>query len=159
NLLARPIAMTRGNTELDITRGREPRHECVRLEDHGAIEARTVNGLLADDHSALARAVEAPADVQDRRLPPSPMAHDPTHVPAYGRRPLAAGLRRARGETLDVYERTGAHGDSLAPYSEYETRRWSRAMSWSSTMPTRPISRIALITFVIERLFHSFQTK
>ena len=39
------------------------------------------------------------------------------------------------------------------------TRRVSRARIWSSTMPTSPISRIAVITLVIERLFHSFQTK
>ena len=35
----------------------------------------------------------------------------------------------------------------------------ARASIWSSSMPTTPISRIAVITLVIDRLFHSFQTK
>ena len=37
--------------------------------------------------------------------------------------------------------------------------RVKRARIWSSSMPTTPISRIAMITLVIDRLFHSFQTK
>ena len=48
---------------------------------------------------------------------------------------------------------------SWRAHSGKVTRRVSRARIWSSTMPTSPISRIAVITLVIERLFHSFQTK
>src|SRR6266511_4802268 len=39
------------------------------------------------------------------------------------------------------------------------TRRVARASIRASTMPTTPITRIAVITLVMERLFHSFQTK
>jgi hypothetical protein len=45
------------------------------------------------------------------------------------------------------------------PYSGNVTSRVARASSWSRIMPTTPITRIAVITLVIERLFHSFQTK
>ena len=48
-------------------------------------------------------------------------------------------------------------GFGLTP--ERSRARVARASSWSSTMPTMPITRIAVITLVIERLFHSFQTK
>src|ERR1700722_14432831 len=37
--------------------------------------------------------------------------------------------------------------------------RLKPARIWSSSMPTKPINRIAMMTMVIERLFHSFQTK
>ena len=46
----------------------------------------------------------------------------------------------------------GAHSGNV-------TSRVSRARIWSSTMPTSPISKIAVITLVIDKLFHSFQTK
>ena len=44
-------------------------------------------------------------------------------------------------------------------YSGNVTMRVTRARIWSSSMPTRPIRRIAMMTLVMERLFHSFQTK
>ncbi len=70
----------------------------------------------------------------------------------------AAGRREALGDAFDGDELVVALS-SLAPHSGKVTRRVSRARIWSSTMPTSPISRIAVITLVIERLFHSFQTK
>ena len=44
-------------------------------------------------------------------------------------------------------------------YSGNVTSRVSRARIKSSSIPTTPISKIALITLVIDKLFHSFQTK
>src|SRR5215471_5501114 len=45
------------------------------------------------------------------------------------------------------------------PHSGNVTSRVARARIWSSAMPTTPITRIAVITLVMERLFHSFHTK
>src|SRR6202043_602141 len=49
--------------------------------------------------------------------------------------------------------------DHHAHHSGNVTMRVKRARIWSSSMPTTPITRIAMMTLVIERLFHSFQTK
>ena len=64
---------------------------------------------------------------------------------------------RSRVALGDAFERDEfvAH----ARYSGNVTRRAHHASIWSSTMPTSPISKIALITLVIDKLFHSFQTK
>ena len=44
-------------------------------------------------------------------------------------------------------------------YSGNVTSRCTRPSTWSSSMPPRPITMIETITWVIDRVFHSFQTK
>ncbi len=66
----------------------------------------------------------------------------------------AARARMALGDAFDGDEFVGHQA-----YSGNVTMRVKRARIWSSSMPTTPIRRIAMMTLVIERLFHSFQTK
>ncbi len=65
--------------------------------------------------------------------------------------PSAAGKRRDM-PSMEMKRSAIAHSGNV-------TSRVSRARIRSSNMPTTPISRIAVITLVIDRLFHSFQTK
>src|SRR5919201_3961005 len=66
-----------------------------------------------------------------------------------------------RGELF----RDSLYGDELVAhmrepgYSWKVTSRVARASAWSSTMPTSPITRMAVITLVMERLFGSFHAK
>src|SRR5258708_9500217 len=134
----------------------------MALEDHGAVEAGAFDRLPVDDNGAFARLVEAGQDVQHRGLAAAGMADHAAEFTARHRQPeilehrdfAAARARIAPRDTLDGNEFLGhrAHSGNV-------TMRVKRARIWSSSMPTIPISRIAIITLVIERLFHSFQTK
>ena len=106
--------------------------------------------------------VEAGQDVEHGGLAAAGMADDAGEVAALHRQPqvlehrggAAARRREALGDALDRDEFLSA-----IAHSGNVTSRVSRASIRSSSMPTTPISRIALITFVIDKLFHSFQTK
>ena len=61
-----------------------------------------------------------------------------------------------------ITPRDAFDGDELVGHRAHSgnvTMRVNRARIWSSSMPTIPIRRMAMMTLVIERLFHSFQTK
>src|SRR5712691_12685796 len=70
----------------------------------------------------------------------------------------AARRREALGDAFDGDELVRRHRE-CSRHSGKVTRRVSRASIRSRTMPTTPITRIAVMTLVIDRLFHSFQTK
>ena len=81
---------------------------------------------------------------------------------------VVAAAAGSAGDALDGDELVGAMPSMRGEpspvaihraHSGKVTRRVRRARIWSSIMPTTPIARIAMITLVIERLFHSFQTK
>src|SRR5271154_7390687 len=134
----------------------------MALEDHGSVEAGTLDRLPVDDHGAGARLVEPCEDVQDRGLAAAGMADHAGEFAARHRQPqifehrdlAAVGARIAFCDGFDGNEFLGhrAHSGNV-------TMRVKRARIWSSSMPTRPIRRMAMMTLVMERLFHSFQTK
>ena len=77
--------------------------------------------------------------------------------PAVKRKPTPPGAGKRL--VMPSMEMNFSAGVVMSAHSGKVTRRVSRASSWSSTMPTKPISKIAVITLVIDKLFHSFQTK
>src|ERR1700755_3367441 len=133
----------------------------MALEDHGAVEAGACDALPVDDDSALARLVEACQDVEHRGLAAAGGADHPAELAAVHRQPEILEHRdgaaiRAGISLGDAFDRDEFFGHR---YSGNVTMRVKRARIWSSSMPTMPIVRIAMMTLVIERLFHSFQTK
>ncbi len=162
HLGAIPFAPFRGHCIGDVAEHGAPRQQRVALEDHRAVEAGAFNGLSVDDDRALARLVEAGQDVQDRGLAAAGMPDHAAELAAVHRQPeifehggliaIRAGI--APRDAFDGNEFVGHHS-----YSGNVTMRVKRARIWSSSMPTIPIRRIAMMTLVIERLFHSFQTK
>ena len=71
-----------------------------------------------------------------------------TYVPGAKDLPRASILRNSSMFTFD-----------RPLQSTYETSFCNRANRKSRNMPDTPITRMAKITLVIDRLFHSFQTK
>ena len=159
----RPVPPLRRHRIGDVAHDGAPRQQRMALEDDGAVDARAFDRLAVDDDGAFRRRVEAGEDVEHGGLAAAGVADDAGELAALHRQPqvlehgggAAAGRREALGDAFDGDELVG----SSAPHSGNVTRRVSRARIWSSTMPTSPISRIAVITLVIEKLFHSFQTK
>src|SRR5690606_16880929 len=118
--------------------------------------------LAVDDHRALIGSVEAGENVQHRGLAATRMADHAAELATVERQPeiledrsvLAARLAGiAPGGALDGDE--AGHGH----HSGKVTMRVARPSNWSNSMPTKPMTRMAMMTLVIERLFHSFQTK
>ena len=158
-----PTPPFRRHREGDVAHHAAPGQQRMALEDHGAIEARAMDRLVVDDHGAVARRIEAGQDVEHRGLAAARMPDDAGEVAALHREPQvfedrvgAARLREAPRDVLDGNEFVG-HRSTC--HSGNVTRRVSRASTRSSSMPTTPMTRIAMITLVIDRLFHSFQTK
>ena len=68
-------------------------------------------------------------------------------------------LQRAARQRVERRERLIHQHDLRRDREARAIPRVKRASTWSSSMPTTPIRRMAMMTLVIERLFHSFQTK
>src|SRR4029450_3322081 len=104
-----PAPPFRGHGIGNVAEHRTPRQECVALEDHGAVEARSFNPLPVDDDRALARLVEAGEDVEHRGLAAAGVADHAAELAARHREPkvfehrggAAAHSWIALGDALD----------------------------------------------------------
>src|SRR5436190_9477195 len=161
DLRAIPVPPFRGDGVGDIAEHGTPRKQRMSLEDHGAVEARALDALPVDDHGALARLVEAGQDVEHRGLAAAGMADHAGKLAARHREPeiLAYGGGCALHAGIALCDRLDGDEFIGHRYSGNVTMRVKRARIWSSSMTTTPIARIAMMTLVIERLFHSFHTK
>src|SRR5215469_14475499 len=163
----------------DVAHDREPREQRVALEDYRAVEARAFDRPIVDDHGAIRGRLESGQDVEHRGLAAAGMADDADEFAARHRQPqllehrrvVAARRRKALADAFNgdefidhglVSSRAMTAEGCCQPtklHSGNVTSRVAHARIWSSTMPTTPITRIAVITLVMERLFHSFHTK
>jgi hypothetical protein len=99
----------------DVAHHREPRQQRVTLEDHRAIQARSVDRLVVDDHRARGRHVEPGKDVEHGGLAAAGMADDADELAARHRQPqilehdraAAARRRKALGDPFDGDELVG----------------------------------------------------
>src|SRR5262249_60452672 len=105
-----------------------------------ASPALTFSNVVVPDAEGPIMQTNEPRAIESHRCPNTVL------VP-----PPGTGNRRAMPST-EMNRSDMAHSGKV-------TRRVSRARIKSSNMPTGPITRIAVITLVIDRLFHSFQTK
>src|SRR6266404_886160 len=166
-----PISPFRTHGIGDVAEHGAPRQQRMALENHGTIEARALDRLSVDDYRTFARLVETGENVQHRGLAATGVADHTAEFAPRHRQPeifehrdlAAAGTRITLGDGFDGNEFVG-HVLSIrvprgATHSGNVTMRVKRARIWSSNMPTRPMIRMAMMTLVIERLFHSFQTK
>ena len=134
----------------------------MTLEHHTALQARAGHFPTIHEDKALGRFFKSGEDIEDGGLAASRMADDAdkltlgdaeVHALEDGQR-LAASLRReALGESFDPQESIGR------AHSRHVTMRCAWAKAKSSSIPTTPISKMAKITLVKDRLFHSFHTK
>ena len=155
-----PVAPFRGHGIGDVAEHRAPRQQRMALKDHGAVEAGAFDRLPVDDDGALARLVEPGQNVQHRGLAAAGMADHAAEFAARHREPEVLEHRDLAAACARIALADRFDGNELVHhYSGNVTMRVNRARIWSSSMPTMPIRRMAMMTLVIERLFHSFQTK
>src|ERR1700716_265185 len=133
----------------------------MALENHRAVEAGALDRLAVDDHGALARLIEACENIQHCGLAAAGMADHAAELAARHRKPEIFAHRDLAAISARIALCDAFDGDEFVAHhhSGKVTMRLKRARTWSSSMPTTPISKIAMMTLVIDRLFHSFQTK
>src|SRR5579871_4822154 len=89
----------------------------MALENHGAVEARALNGLAVHDHHAIARRIEAGENVEHGGLTATGMTDHASEFATRDREPetfedrdlAAARMRISLGDRLDRNEFVG-HG-------------------------------------------------
>jgi hypothetical protein len=89
----------------------------VALENHGAVEARALNGLAVDDDDALARFIKAGENIEYGGLAAAGMADHAAEFATRHRQPqvfehrdvATVGAGIALGDALDGNEFVGGH--------------------------------------------------
>src|SRR5262249_55454986 len=126
-----PASPLRRHRISDIAHDGAPGQQRVALENHRAVEARSLDRLVVDNDSAFGRRIKAGEDVEHRGLAAAGMADDAREVAALDRQPQVleygrGAAARRREAPSDAFDR-----DELVPghwrHSGNVTRRVARA--------------------------------
>src|SRR2546426_1301953 len=128
------------------------------LEDDHAVHPGPADLATLEDHAAGGRALEARDDVEQRALA-APGVADHRDELALLDLEIHVTEDAHLAPALDRREKLRHVVDLEVAHSVYARRRERRPRPASSSTPIRPIARIAKITLVSARLFHSFHTK